>query len=70
MFRWPGLVQVRASAQSLRQLDKINQQVAAVSAEFRNEGIYLADSYPDPATLRLDKRRLSRRFYRPGTAKP
>lgn len=35
---------------SYAQLDKINQQVAAASAELRNEGIYLADSYPDPAT--------------------
>ncbi len=35
---------------SYAQLDKINQQVAADSAELRNEGKYLANSYPDPAT--------------------
>jgi hypothetical protein len=35
---------------SYAQLDKINQRVAAASAKLRSEGIYLADSYPDPAT--------------------
>ena len=35
---------------SYAQLDKIQQRLATAAAELRGEGIYLADSYPDPST--------------------